>query len=113
MRRAQSESRQSLLRAASLAYRETVLRAYAEVEIALGALHAQADRETQAEAAWQSAKRLAASATGQQALRLASEQQAQAATIVQLQAEMALLDARMGHQLAYVALFKALGGAPL
>ena len=101
------------LRASVLAYRQAVLQGVAEVETALGTLHQQEQRERQDTVAWHALARVDHSVQERQRLRLASPLDRTESQIAADQAAIELADARAGHSLAYVALFKALGGAPL
>ncbi|WP_449424275.1 efflux transporter outer membrane subunit [Rhodanobacter lindaniclasticus] len=100
------------LKASVLAYRQAVLQGVAEVETALGSLHQQRQREQHDQAAWQALQR-ADQALGQRvALHLDSPLEQTDGRIAATQAALELDEARAAHGLAYVALFKALGGAP-
>jgi multidrug efflux system outer membrane protein len=112
-RRAQAQASSELLEAAVLAYRQAVLQGVAEVEIALGNLQRQRDRAALEATAVAATLRVADHTAQRLALSLASPLDAQAATLAQAEARLAQVDASVDHGLAYVALFKALGGAPL
>lgn len=113
MRKANEQAKSHALKAAVLGYRQAVLEGVAEVETALGTLDAQAQREQAclaAQAALQHADRAVQTRVKLQLdspLALADSQ------LAVDQASLDLLDARASQSLAYVALFKALGGAPL
>jgi len=101
------------LKASVLAYRQAVLQGVAEVETALGAVQQQQQREQHSLLAWQALQRIDQAAQTRLSLRLGSPLDLAESRIAADQAAMELADARAGHNLAYVALFKALGGAPL
>jgi multidrug efflux system outer membrane protein len=111
-RRARAHSKSHLLNAATLEYREAVLRGVAEVETALGTLQRDTLRETEAEHAAEALQRGANAALQRTQLQLASPLTTNAATLAAVDAQLALLDARTERGMAYVALYKALGGAP-
>jgi NodT family efflux transporter outer membrane factor (OMF) lipoprotein len=113
LRKANADAKAHLLKAAVLAYRQAVLRGYAEVEIALGnleQLRAREAAESESAAVAQHTVELVRQRVG---LSLASPLDAQAALAALAQAQLARVDVATEHALAYVALFKALGGAPL
>lgn len=112
-RLAVSHARAHALKASVLAYREAVLQGVAEVENALGNLQRQRERELLQGAAVSAVLRAAAAASRRVELSLASPVEQQAAGIAQAEAELELTQARAARGVAYVALFKALGGAPL
>ena len=101
------------LKASVLAYRQAVLQGVAEVETALGSLHRQEQREQQDALAWHALARVDRSVQERQRLQLAGPLDRTDSQIAADQAAIELADARAGHSLAYVALYKALGGAPL
>ena len=101
------------LKASVLAYRQAVLQGVAEVETALGSLHQQAQREHQDTVAWHALARVDHTVHERQRLQLAGPLDRTDSQIAADQAAIELADARAGHSLAYVALYKALGGAPL
>lgn len=113
LRAAEADARQHELRASVLAYRQTVLQGVAEVETALGTLARQRQREDQCALAAQALQRADNAIGTRVALQLASPLERQDSTIAREQAALALDDARSARGLAYVALFKALGGGPL
>jgi multidrug efflux system outer membrane protein len=112
LRRARADSKSHLLNAATLDYREAVLRGVAEVETALGTLQRDTLRETEAEHAAGALQRGADAATRRAQLQLASPLTTNAAALAAVDAQLALVDARTERGMAYVALYKALGGAP-
>jgi outer membrane protein, multidrug efflux system len=112
MRLAATHAKDHELRASVLAYRQAVLQGVAEVETALGSLQQQQQREQDDTRAWQALQRADQSVQTRVRLRLGSPLDRADSQIAAIQAELELADARAGHSLAYVALFKALGGAP-
>ncbi|MGA9422955.1 MAG: TolC family protein, partial [Rhodanobacteraceae bacterium] len=112
LRQAHAHAEGHLLKASVLAYRKAVMTGVAEVETALGNLAAQRQRETAAAQAWESLKRAARDQTTRQHLGLADGMTVVDADVARDQADIAMLDARAARDLAYVALCKALGGAP-
>ncbi|MEO7050920.1 MAG: TolC family protein [Rhodanobacter sp.] len=101
------------LKASVLAYQQAVLQGVAEVESALGSLQQQQQREQQDALAWHALARVDHAVQERQRLQLAGPLDRTDSQIAAAQAAIELADARAGHSLAYVALFKALGGAPL
>jgi NodT family efflux transporter outer membrane factor (OMF) lipoprotein len=112
LRRARAESKSHLLGAATLEYRDAVLHGVAEVETALGNLQRDTLREGEAEQAAGALQRAAASASQRSQLQLLSPLAANSAGLAALDGELALIDARTERGMSYVALYKALGGAP-
>lgn len=112
-RKAQADASQQALQAAALAYRKTVLEAVAEVESALAALTAQQARHAslaQVQALLQAREQ----ADGKRRqLGLSSEYAGLATQREALLNQAAQVTAQAAHALAYVALYKALGGAPV
>lgn len=112
-RRMQVDAQQEALQAAALTYQRTVRGAVAEAEGALSALAAQQNRaDALAEAQPALAERVRAGSV-QARLGLASEYDGLAAQRAALQAEAEWATAQDARSLAFVALYKALGGAPL
>lgn len=112
-RKARADASQEALQAAVLGYRKAVLQAVAEVESALAALSAQQSRNAslaQVQALLQT--RIEAHGTRQR-LGLSSEHAGLPAQREALLAGSAQATAQAAHALAYVALYKALGGAPV
>ncbi len=112
-RRAARTAREDQLHAAVLAYRQSVLEGAAEVETDLAALKVSGQR------AHSAAKAAAASGDALKLSRtLRGLGQADGLTVADAKlaasdAELARVQARLAHGLAFVALYKALGGAPL
>jgi NodT family efflux transporter outer membrane factor (OMF) lipoprotein len=113
MRLANKHAKDHELKASVLAYRQAVLQGVTEVETALGGLQQQEQREEQSAAAWRALQRVDQSVQTRQRLHLASALEQTESDIAAAQAAVELADARAAHSLAYIALFKALGGAPL
>ncbi|MGP1664513.1 MAG: TolC family protein, partial [Rhodanobacter sp.] len=101
------------LKASVLAYRQAVLQGVSEVETALGSVQQQRLREQHTQQAWQALQRVDSAVQTRVALTLASPLDRGASQRLVNQAALDLTDARAAHGLAYIALFKALGGAPL
>ncbi len=111
-RRARAAAKEAELAAALDGYRETVLEAVAETETALGAWQAQrarADRLGNLVVAREREQRAVASGRSH---ALVDDVDRAAATIALAQSRLDLLEAQQSQSLAYVALYKALGGAP-
>jgi outer membrane protein TolC len=112
LRAANAEATDHGLQAAVWAYRSAVLQGAAEVQTALGRLRADADREQA------SADTLAALDDARRrvdrrvALGLASALELAQAVATREQAALSLVQAQAQRGLDFVALFKALGGAP-
>ena len=113
MRKAAEQAKTHELNAALFAYRQAVLDGMAEVETALGALDAQRMRETQSVAALKALQRTADAMHARVKLKLESPLSLVDTGIAADQADIDVADAIASRNLAYVALFKALGGAPL
>jgi multidrug efflux system outer membrane protein len=101
------------LTASVLAYRQAVLKGVAEVQTALGALQQQEQREQQSTVAWEALQRVDRAVQRRVQLHLDSPLDRAESQIAVNQADAQRVDARAEHSLAYVALYKALGGAPL
>lgn len=113
VRIAATHARSHQLQASVQAYQQSVLQGVAEVETALGSLQQQQQREAQNTIAWQALQRADRAVQSRVRLRLTSPLDRVESHIAMDQANAELVDARAQHSLAYVALFKALGGAPL
>lgn len=113
MRLANEHARDHQLKASVLAYRQAVLQGVSEVETALGSLQQQASREQHSREAWQALQQVDAATRTRVQLQLDSPLQLTQSQIGTDQAALQLTEARARHSLAYVALYKALGGAPL
>ncbi len=111
MRKARANAKSDELRAAALGYRQTVFTAAAEVETALSAVEQQRIRETALDQARSALVVAAEAATTRQRLGLSSAIETSDGNAERDQAMIELTDAQTAHDLAYVALYKALGGA--
>lgn len=110
-RRAVSQARDSEMQAAVLEYRQSVLEGITEVESAMAALNAQHEREDRLSQASLEAARMVSYATHRQRLRQSDGFDAADAQDAWIKARVATLDAELAHQLAFIRLYKALGGA--
>ncbi|MGH8233832.1 MAG: efflux transporter outer membrane subunit [Rhodanobacteraceae bacterium] len=106
-------ARDDQLQAALAGYRQAVLQGAAEVETDLAALHASNQGVYSADAIAASTQRVVAATEKLQDLEQADSQQLADARVVWVESEVDLEHARLAQGLAYVALYKALGGAPL
>jgi len=112
LRLARSNAKSFTLQASVLAYRQAVLEGVAETETALGNLQRQRERELLEERALAAAERSSLATARRVDLKLASPMDQQTAAIDESEAQLELLRVRAARGTAYVALFKALGGAP-
>ncbi|TAN05688.1 MAG: efflux transporter outer membrane subunit [Rhodanobacteraceae bacterium] len=112
-RRAVRSAREDQLQAAVLAYREAVLKGAAEVETALAALHAAGQRARSTTRAAAAAQRGVVLSGQLQHLGQADGFAVADAQLAATASELDRVHARLAQDLAYVALYKALGGAPL
>ncbi|HJR10413.1 MAG TPA: efflux transporter outer membrane subunit [Rhodanobacteraceae bacterium] len=112
-RRAVRDAREDQLQAALLAYRQAVLKGAAEVESDLAALHASRQRTQSAVTAATASQESLALSEKLQGLGQADGLQLADARLAFTGSELDREQARLAHGLAYVALYKALGGAPL
>ena len=101
-----------LLKAAVLNYRKAVLTGVAEVETALGNLQQQRLREHAIEAACAAWNQAASAQQTRRHLGLSSDLDGADIRIARSRAQIELARARSDRDLAYIALYKALGGAP-
>ena len=112
-RRAVADGKELALQASIKAYRQTVLNGIAEAETALAAVAAQQQRQQQL----QSEKQIHAGREKAQAVRqqlgLSSELAGIDSARASLQNQSELATARAAEALAYVALYKAVGAAPV
>ena len=111
-RQAKAHARGHLLTASLLAYRKAVLEGVADVETALGNLAQQRAREKANETVLQAMNTIAAHDATRQKLGLVSKLASEQSLARADEARLAVLDARSARDIAYIALFKALGGAP-
>jgi len=112
-RRAVRDAREDQLQAAVLAYRQAVLQGAAEVETDLAALHASGQRLQGADAAARASQRSLSLSEKLRGLGQVDGLQLADAKLALSESELDREQARLAHGLAYVALYKALGGAPL
>lgn len=113
LRKANEHAKSYELKASVLAYRQAVLQGVAEVETALGTLQQQEQREQHNLEAWQALRHADDALQTRVKLRLDSPLALADGQLAAAQAAIELAGARASRSLAYVALFKALGGAPL
>ena len=113
MRVAQAHAKDHELQAAVYAYRQAVLQGVAETETAMGDLQQLHLREAAAEQVVQALDGSTTALDKRRSLGLSSTLELQDALIAQQNAQLELVSARAEHDLAYVSLYKALGGAPL
>ncbi len=111
-RRSRVKAKDAELSALIYAYRETVLESLAETETALAAWQAQHLRVVNLRSALAARERDAQGTTHSRRLGLADDLDLASSAIALTQSQLELLDAQQAQALAYVALFKALGGAP-
>ena len=112
-REAELHAREHDLKASVYAYRQAVLEGVAEVETALGQLEQQRERETHSVQAHEALARAARAAEVRVSLHLASPAERIDSQLALAQSAIALTDATVARDLAFVSLYKALGGAPL
>ena len=111
-RRARATAKEAELAAALDGYRETVLEAVAETETAMGAWQAQRERASRLGNMVVAREREQRTVESARRHDLADNVDQAAATIVLEQSRLDLLEAQQAQSLAYIALYKALGGAP-
>lgn len=112
-REAELHARKHELKACVYAYRQAVLQGVAEVETALGQLEQQRQREARTADAQRALSRAAQAADVRVRLHLASPAEALDSRLALAQSAIDLTDATVARDLAFVSLYKALGGAPL
>lgn len=112
-RRAVRNARDDELQAALLAYRQAVLQGAAEVEGDLATLHASAEKVQHADAAATASQNGMALSEKLQELGQADAMDLADTRLALTESELDRAQARLTHGLAFVALYKALGGAPL
>ena len=112
-RRAVRDAREDQLQAAVLAYRQAVLQGAAEVETDLATLHASGQHARGADTAADASQNSLSLSEKLQGLGQADGLQLADAKLALTESELDREQARLAHGLAYVALYKALGGAPL
>ncbi len=113
LRQAQKRADGHRLEAAVLAYREAVLKGVADTEIALGNLRESELREAATEQALRATRQAQRAVETRQSLQLADQLDVLAARAASVQAGLDALAAQRERDLAYVALYKALGGPPV
>ncbi len=113
MRKATADARHSELKAAVLGYRQTVLEAVNEVESSLASMNTAKYRIDQQYEVMRSAKQALKARHTLINLGLSSSLEGLDEQQAGLQAEIELSSMQKEHDLAYVAVYKALGGAPL
>ena len=101
------------LRAAVLAYRQAVLQGVTEAETAMGDLEQLRGRESASQQAYQALQTSTAAVRERAELKLGSNLDVQDSLIESHRAELDVVGAIAARDLAYVALYKALGGAPM
>ncbi len=111
-RQAASAASQAALQSALLGYRQTLVNAVAQTEVALAELDFQRLQLAQQEAEQNTLQQQAQRQAALLMLGLASRYDALRASSAQQQTSQALIAARASHALALVSLFKSLGGAP-
>lgn len=109
-RRARVDARDAELQAALLDYRQGVLESMTDVQVAMLGLRAQADRAEVLRRSQAELVRIAGAAATRERLGLADGIERLGAELAVLQGEAALGQARLAQALAFVALYKALGG---
>ncbi|CAN5721247.1 efflux transporter outer membrane subunit [soil metagenome] len=112
-RQAVLQARHAELDVALLAYRQSVLEAVADVQTAMATLGLQGDRVAALERAREAVGGLESGAATRVRLGLADAFETSRVRAGIVQADLALADAELAQQLAFVALYKALGGASM
>lgn len=110
MRKSRAQAKGHLLKAASLAYREAVLQGVADVETKLDDLNNTQQQVQTRQQGLQREKTALDRARTRDQLGLDSSDQRLGAELAYNQARMRLTQAEAAHDIAYVALYKALGG---
>lgn len=111
MRKARATAKGHLLKAALLAYRKAVLQGVSDVETALDDLHSTQQQAQARHDAWLALDQASSRAGTRYRLGLDSTAQRLVARSERDRARLQLVQARAAHAVAYVALYKALGGA--
>lgn len=111
-RRAVRDARDDQLQVALLGYRQAVLKGATEVETDLATLHASRQRLQHADAAAAASQQGVALSEKLQGLGQADGLQLADARLALSEAQLDREQVQLAHGLAYVALYKALGGAP-
>jgi outer membrane protein TolC len=94
-------------------YRQAVLEGVAEVETAMATLEQQRKRAADLDRAAEALGRNDEAVATLRRVGLADDIDRETAIVTHLRAELDASDAEREHDLAFVALYKALGGAPL
>lgn len=113
IRQAVADAQRHTYDAAVYGYRQAVLEGVADVQSALDRVNQGAERERLAQAAWEVARAGERASAIRQGLQLASGLERSSHQVATTQAALEAVDAKVAHDVAYVALFKAVGGAPL
>jgi multidrug efflux system outer membrane protein len=113
LRKSAADARASELRAATLSYRQTILEAVNEVESSLAAVNTTKKRIDQQNLVIKAANETIKTHQTLSNLGLASRLEVLEQQQVTLQSQIELLGMQKDHDLAYVSVYKALGGAPL
>ncbi|MDR2012082.1 MAG: efflux transporter outer membrane subunit [Rhodanobacter sp.] len=113
MRRATADARDAELSAALLAYRQAVIEGIAEAEDAMATLEHQRDRIAVLDRGLAGVEQGEATFDTLHALGLADGLDGVSATAALAQARIEVAQAEQARNLAFIALYKALGGAPL
>lgn len=112
-RRAAADAQKAALEASLLNYRQTVLEGVADTESALGALQQARENSDRLREAQQALARSAQAQATRVRLRLGSELEHIATERAALQVALEQSSAESSQTLAFIALYKSLGGAPL
>ncbi|WP_161974621.1 TolC family protein [Piscinibacter terrae] len=110
-RQAVSQARLAQMQAAVLDYRQSVLEGIAEVESAMASLSTQRERRERLSAMERDAEQLALRAEQRFRLKQADRFDLEDSQEALIKSRLATLDAELAQQLAFVRLYKALGGA--
>ena len=113
LRKAKADAQGAELKAAVYAYRQTVLEAVHEVESSIVGMNTQQQRVVQQGKIVSASQQSLSAHQSLQQLGLASTLETAEDQQALLQAQLELTDVHKDHDLAYVAMYKALGGAPL
>lgn len=112
LRQAKAKARSHELEASVLTYRQAILQGVSDVETALGNLAQQRRRKQASEAAVAALTRVADRQATRERLGLISPLEREESLVQLDRAKLDLSEALAAHAIAYVALYKALGGAP-
>ncbi len=106
-------ARQAELSASVYAYRQAVLDGVAETETAMATLERQRERAVALRGALAAGERGVAATTALARLRLADGFDRAASNVALVQARLEMAQAEQARSIAFIALYKAMGGAPL